>query len=317
MSQHLSVIICTHNPRRDYLEKVLSSLRVQTLPKDCWELLLIDNASNKPLDSEIDLSWHPHSRQVREDELGLTPARLRGIAEASAETLVFVDDDNVLDPSYLEVALQISKDYPFIGAWGGQILPEFEVPPPEWTKPYWGYLALREVERDQWSNLLNQLDTTPYGAGVCIRKVVAERYAENAKHHPVRSKLGRRGASSGRGDIPLACEDIDMAYTACDLGLCTGLFAALKLTHLIPKNRLTKEYLSRLVKGATYSRIILESLRDRLPTPLDRSLKAKISEFYRLHKMHPHQRQLHKAIRQATVMATQKVLSAQRESFEF
>jgi glycosyltransferase involved in cell wall biosynthesis len=310
MSQHLSVIICTHNPRRDYLEKVLSSLRFQTLSKDQWELLLIDNASDKLLASEIDLSWHPRSRYVREDELGLTPARLRGIAEASAKILVFVDDDNVLAPNYLEVTLQISKDYPFIGAWGGQILPEFEAPPPEWTKPYWGYLAIREVQRDQWSNLLNQLDTTPYGAGVCIRKVVAEQYATNAKHHPVRLKLGRKGASS-KGDIPLSCEDIDMAYTACDLGFCTGVFAALKLTHLIPENRLTKDYLSRLVKGATYSRIILESLRNQLPTPPDRSLKARLSEFYKLRKMLPQQRQLYKAKKQAAAMAAQKIFSAQ------
>ena len=56
------------------------------------------------LADRFNISWHPNGRHVREDELGLTPARLRGVAEAVAELLVFVDDDNILDPDYLEQA---------------------------------------------------------------------------------------------------------------------------------------------------------------------------------------------------------------------
>jgi hypothetical protein len=39
----LSVIICCHNPRIDYLLRVLKALSEQTLLKERWELLLIDN----------------------------------------------------------------------------------------------------------------------------------------------------------------------------------------------------------------------------------------------------------------------------------
>ncbi len=121
MQPLISIIICTHNPRRDYLERVIEALKSQTLPINQWELLLIDNASNQPLSSEIDLGWHYNSRHIREEQLGLTPARLRGIQEAEAETLVFVDDDNVLDSDYLEMALKVSEAWPIIGAWGGQL----------------------------------------------------------------------------------------------------------------------------------------------------------------------------------------------------
>ena len=38
-----SVIICTHNPRSDYLRRVLDALKAQTLLREQWELLLIDN----------------------------------------------------------------------------------------------------------------------------------------------------------------------------------------------------------------------------------------------------------------------------------
>lgn len=107
MTNVISVIVCTHNPRRDYLDKVLESLKSQTLPIEQWELLLIDNASNKLCASEINLNWHPTARHIREEQLGLTHARLRGIREAKAGTLIFVDDDNVLDHKYLENTVKI------------------------------------------------------------------------------------------------------------------------------------------------------------------------------------------------------------------
>src|ERR1700722_2249773 len=98
----VSVIICSHNPRENYLRRVLDALRAQTLPAQEWELLLVDNASTEPLAGRFDLSWHPNARHVREEKTGLTPARLRGIAEANGELLVFVDDDNVLRSDYLQ-----------------------------------------------------------------------------------------------------------------------------------------------------------------------------------------------------------------------
>ena len=116
-----SVIICTRNPRLDYLSRVLTALREQTLPVTEWELLLIDNASKSPLEDLVDLSWHPTARIVREPEPGLTPARLRAIAEVESELIIFVDDDNVLDSSYLSECMLIAQQFPCLGAWGGQL----------------------------------------------------------------------------------------------------------------------------------------------------------------------------------------------------
>src|SRR5881628_1215246 len=100
----ISVIVCTHNPRTEYLRRVLDGLAGQTLPKDRWELLLVDNASARNVADTIDLSWHARAIHVREDTLGLTAARLRGIAETHGALCVFVDDDSVLSPDYLAAA---------------------------------------------------------------------------------------------------------------------------------------------------------------------------------------------------------------------
>jgi glycosyltransferase involved in cell wall biosynthesis len=45
----ISVIICTHNPREDYLRQTLAAWRAQTLPTAQGELRLIDNASKRNL----------------------------------------------------------------------------------------------------------------------------------------------------------------------------------------------------------------------------------------------------------------------------
>ena len=99
----VSVILCTHNPRADYLNRVLVGLRRQTLSVRHWELLLIDNASKESIADRFDIGWHSNGRHVREDELGLSPARLRGISEGVAELLLFVDDDIILDAITFEM----------------------------------------------------------------------------------------------------------------------------------------------------------------------------------------------------------------------
>src|SRR5437899_12875267 len=97
----LSVIICCHNPRMDYLARVLKALKAQTLSTDNWELLVVDNTSKDPVYASHDISLHPNARHVREGRLGLTHARLRCIAESRATFLIFGDDYYVLYEKYL------------------------------------------------------------------------------------------------------------------------------------------------------------------------------------------------------------------------
>ena len=92
-----SVVICTRNPRVNYLSRVLTSLREQTLPVTDWELLLVDNGSEHPLVDLVDClsGGSPASRFSHEPELGLTPARSESCRGSRRAILLFVDDDNV------------------------------------------------------------------------------------------------------------------------------------------------------------------------------------------------------------------------------
>lgn len=255
----LSVIICTHNPRLDYLRRVLDALKVQTLPKEQWELLLIDNSSTEPLAEMIDLSWHPNARHLREDELGLTPTRLRGIRESDGELLVFLDDDNVLAVDYLSIAAAMAEQWPMLGAWSGEAIAEFETEPVEALRPYINMMASSPGDgkfgKDIWSNLRGS-GATPSGTGMCVRRQVAEAYLKLATTDERRRGLDRCGQSLISGG------DTDMAFTACDLGLGTGFFHKLRLTHLIPSHRVTLSYLLRLREAMSFSELIVDSFRN-------------------------------------------------------
>ncbi len=250
-----SVIICAHNPRLHFLERVLQALREQALPKEEWELLLVDNGSAEPLSERVHLSWHPHGRHIREMAPGLTQARVRGILEAKGQLLVFVDDDNVLQRDFLAHAKAIATEHPEVGVWSGNVRLEFEEPPPEWTRAYWQWLTAREVSQDVRLRPDLHSSNTPHGAGMCLRREVGLAYHDQLQKSPIRQRLDRQGHALISGG------DTDIALTAGDMGMDVGLFARLELTHLIPPERLTEEYLLRLRRGVMTSYWLLQFLR--------------------------------------------------------
>jgi hypothetical protein len=273
------------------------------LAPDLWELVVVDNRSDGPVAERIDLSWCLTAHIVREEKLGLTHARLRGIREAAGELLVFVDDDNVLDPDFLETALHTAEENPFLGSWSGQCRPGFEAPPPEWTRRYWGNLCIREFAQDVWSNLPRLPDTMPCGGGLCVRRNVALRYLHLHESGKRTLQFDRTGKSLMSGG------DNDLAACACDLGLGVGLIASLKLTHLIPPERLTVDYLARLAEGIHYSSALLDSehgIRSGQRTAMGRT-----ADFLRIMRLKKPHRQILRAAFRGRDRAMQQLLEGE------
>lgn len=293
MKPILSTIICTHNPRSHYITRVLEALKSQTLPPDQWELLLIDNGSNTPLSSEIDLSWHPLARHIREEKIGLTNARLRGFKEAVTEVFVFVDDDNVLAPDYLNNVLNIFRNNSKLGAWGGKTIPEYEIKPEPWISKISGLLGLRdfgdEIQVFSWEETsilsLNSVkkskqypDCSPIGAGLVLRREAAEFYTQQVTGSSTRLTLGRTGKKLISG------EDNDIVLTVLEAGWSVGYFPQLELTHLIPSSRLSKDYLAKLNRAMSRSWVqVLDSheIRPWQKIPRWTVLPRKIRAFFR------------------------------------
>ena len=264
----LTVIIPAHNPNASRLQRTLLGLRAQTLPATEWECVIVDNASSPALDAALfGDAAPPGLRVVREPNPGLTNARSRGFAEARGAFAVLVDDDNVLDASYLARTLELFAAHPHVGVCGGKSRPEFECPPPDWVREFYPLLALRDLgEAPLLSQGLRPAGATrneypafaPIGAGMALRREAWEAWLRS----PTRGQLtDRRGGELTSGG------DNDIVLCAMAAGWEAAYFPTLALTHLIPTARLAAGYLARLNEGIQKSWMQVLALHDANPWP--------------------------------------------------
>src|SRR5205807_595076 len=85
------------------------------------------------------------------------------------------------------------------------------------------------------------------GAGMALRRAAAEQYVrhvEGAGSFVVPDRCGASLSSGGDNDIVL---------TILEAGWQVGYFPQLRLTHLIPAGRLTRDYLARLSRDSSRS----------------------------------------------------------------
>lgn len=234
------------------LKRVWTALNQQTLPQDQWEYVLVDNASEPELSRRFSVSWHPAGRCVKEERMGLTWARLRGISEARGEILLFVDDDCILNPDYLAHALSIFQRNDFMGAVGGYGQAEYMRPPPAWMNATFRRFHLdMEIPTSENKLLYARVRKlgpwVPVGAGMAIRKPFADLYAKAIANDPVALGLDRVGSMlTGGGDT-------DMGMFVMDAGAAIGNSADLHFTHVVPPFRLELKYMVRLLYMSQYS----------------------------------------------------------------
>lgn len=245
----LSVVIPTHNPDRDRLSRTLNALQQQDLDREAWELTVVDNASrDRDWVPSFDFSWQPRSQLVREERLGLTWARLAGIASSRGQYLVFIDDDNVLALDYLRQAIAIFEQYPHVGAIGGKLLPEFEAEPAPWMRQFDHCLALRDLgdairiypDTDAPDACKQHPSYLPVGAGMGVRRAAIAIYVQRLQQDGTASILDRTGKHLSSGG------DCDINFSLMTAGWYLGYFPQLQLVHLIAAGRLTQDYLARL-----------------------------------------------------------------------
>lgn len=251
----ISVVICSRNPNTTNMRRVLSSLQEQKLGRGFWELLLVDNASEKPLSDEWDLSWHPAARHVREERVGLSHARVRGIAEATGELIVFLDDDTPMADQYLSAARALWSRHPELGAFGaGSIQPEFEITPPGELIPRLRLLGVRTVPVAASSDQPRDIYCMPHGAGLCVTAGVAAAYRQLIADLGVIEIVGRHGNRLFAGDDDL------FSWAAASEGMRFGVFPELGVLHLIPADRLSHDYFVRLCHDHAFSHAVLRFL---------------------------------------------------------
>ena len=243
MENGISVIVCCFNSS-SRLQPTLEHLyRQKKIPAELWEVVIVDNASSDDTAAKASAIWNsftsvkPAFKIVFEEKAGLSSARSRGIQESRFNFLVFCDDDNWLNETYLVDALAIMSASPDIGALGGKGSPVFESEePPHFWKNQYHVLAVGS----QWHTPgdITEERGVLYGAGLVLNKAAYNQLIEKFNFNfQVSDRIGDNLASSGDHELCLALKRIGYKIFYCD---------TLTFKHYIPQRRTTISYYKKL-----------------------------------------------------------------------
>ena len=135
----ISVIICSYN-RADYIIGAVDSLYHQTLDRNRFEVIVVDNNSIDNTGELVQeyIRTHPgfHLKYLTESRQGASFARNTGAAFAKAPLLCFMDDDAVAEKEYLQRILDLFARHPDASGMGGRIIPRYIPSEPKWMSHF-------------------------------------------------------------------------------------------------------------------------------------------------------------------------------------
>ena len=252
-----SVVICTFNGATR-LRPTLESI-ARCGADFSVEIIIVDNNSNDSSAAVAQRIWDETDnrefgfRVVNEATPGLAFARRAGVREARGDIIVFCDDDNWLDPSYLIIAVEVMGNSG-IGAVGGQGEPRMDGPLPTFMYGAGhdyaiGVQSLRSGDVTSSRGYL-------WGAGLVVRRRDMIQLYE-CPGFPLLS--GRKGAQLAAGEDSEICAGLRL------LGRRLYYDDRLRFAHWIDAERVTIEYFANLRDGIRASGPLLqyyEALRE-------------------------------------------------------
>lgn len=132
-----TIQLCTYN-RAHLLGRVLDACFEQTVPRECYEVVLVDDGSSDDTARIIAAARERATcafTVIAQANAGLARARNAGIARARGERIIFIDDDVLPIPSFVAAHLASHRRAPRAIVRGAVINTEsFErLPTPTWT----------------------------------------------------------------------------------------------------------------------------------------------------------------------------------------
>lgn len=134
MGLEISAIICTYN-RAGYLRQALQSLAAQTLAKEQFEVIVVDNGSTDDTKRVVQEEFVelPNLRYLSEPILGVNRARNTGWRNANSPYVAYLDDDIIVYPNWLETILDVFATVkPEPACVGGKVEPIWPASKPTW-----------------------------------------------------------------------------------------------------------------------------------------------------------------------------------------
>lgn len=233
----VSVIICCHNSAGRLAATLDHLVKQRYDPGLPWEIIVVDNASSD-CTAEVALSlWpdgHPRPlRIVREDKLGLSHARVKGLSQARYEYITFADDDNWLCPEWVQTVAETFQGHPEVGMLTGRGEAVFEATPPSWFRTNERSYAVGAP-----SGAAGVISPALiWGAGMCLRHSAWDALQCVGFKFILPDRRGLALTSGG---------DTELVLSVSFMGWKAWYEPRLYYKHWIPASRLTTGYLRRL-----------------------------------------------------------------------
>lgn len=233
MSKIISVVVCTYN-REEHIENCIHSLLTQTLKRDLFEIIVVDNASTDSTAAILERFSNEHSfRIIYEAKPGLSIARNRGWREAAGKYIAYLDDDAVAHERWLEAACWAFENLsPKPQCLTGKITLAPEQPLPEWISEdlqvCLGYLDFGEKPLEMHSSTQQII-----GANCHFTRSILEQtggFDEN---------LGRKKT------LLLSGEETQLQRMIESRGGATWFHPDVAATHFVAKDRLSPQWFYR------------------------------------------------------------------------
>ena len=237
----ISVVICCYNSSKRLKETLLHLSRQRVSKNILWEIVVVDNNSTDDtanFANEILTNLGITNYKIAfEHEPGLSYARACGIKHSTFDLILFCDDDNWLDENYLSTAAAFMQSNSAIGVIAGMNEGVLETEAPMWWKEKSsGYAVGKQGE------VSGDISYRKYvwGAGMVIRKNILETLKKTGFQSLLSDRMGNSLSSGG---------DSEICRWALLMGYKLWYSEELKLKHFISKERLTDDYLKRLIDG--------------------------------------------------------------------
>ena len=230
MSKKISAVVCTYN-REEHIENCIHSLLSQTLARDLFEVIIVDNGSTDGTATILERLSHELSfRIIYEAKPGLSVARNRGWQEAVGKYISYLDDDAVAHERWLETAYWAFEHLsPRPQCLTGTITLAPEQPLPDWItddlQVCLGYLQFGEKPLEMHSSFQKII-----GANCHFTRSILEQtggFDEN---------LGRKKT------LLLSGEETQLQRMIESYGGTTWFHPDVAVTHFVAKDRLVPQW---------------------------------------------------------------------------
>lgn len=239
----LSLVIATYN-RAEQLMVTLGSVAMQSAEATTWECIVVDNNSADDTRQRVEAFQKKHSdlniRYVYEQNQGLSHARNAGIKASRGDIVAFIDDDERIVEEFISAYIDLFNQHPDAMAAGGEIIAEYPTGRPRWMSRYTERPIANPMSFGNSVRLFPK-GRIPGGGNMAMRRRLFDCIGE------FNTSLGRTGKRL------LGGEESDLFERIAKHGHKVYYAPRAVMYHIIPQEKLTRDYFTRLATNTGIS----------------------------------------------------------------